>query len=181
MTSRLRSLRWAAGAACALGVLLPAGPGYAAAAPAHCPGPALRGPALSGAALRGAALSRAALSSTPTAPRTPDAPDAPRGDELAGSVAGAGRARPGRAAEEAELNPQAVPAVRPAPEAKPEPPPPPPPPPRAEPSPAAPPVSALGGEQSSRVADLAAHMVPLGAGLALIGLGLAFLGMRLRR
>ncbi|MCB5163392.1 hypothetical protein LG634_00800 [Streptomyces bambusae] len=96
--------------------------------------------------------------------------------ELAGSAAGVGRARPGRAAEAAAERPAPVPAVREEP-------------PAAVPEPVPPPTPSavqaaprpLAGDQSERLADIAAHLMPLGAGLALMGLGLGFLGMRLRR
>ncbi|MBT1182515.1 hypothetical protein HET69_00435 [Streptomyces sp. CJ_13] len=123
-------------------------------------------------------------------------------EELAGSVAGAGRERPGWPVAE-PANPETVLASRPLrlrPRQEPaEPPPLPPPPPTAPSRPSAPPARpvrpvvpspspepsrpafAQGTEPNGRAADLAAHILPLGTGLALMGLGLGFMGMRLRR
>ncbi|MFD9478112.1 hypothetical protein [Streptomyces nojiriensis] len=159
-----------------------------------------------------AALAAAALAPTATASAGPfltparqvAAPAAP-GDpyeELAGSVAGVGRERPGRPVG-APANPELTVASRPLPAR-----------PRTEPAdpadpatpaaPAAPTaptataprpptaavaapsppsavVTALGTGTNDRAADLAAHILPLGTGFALMGLGLGYLGMRLRR
>ncbi|MFD8986870.1 hypothetical protein ACFVZ4_02235 [Streptomyces goshikiensis] len=128
--------------------------------------------------------------------------DVPRGayEELAGSVAGAGRERPGWPVAE-PANPETVLASRPLrlrPRQEPAEPPPPLPP-TAPSRPSAPPARpvrpvvpspspepsrpafAQGTEPNGRAADLAAHILPLGTGLALMGLGLGFMGMRLRR
>ncbi|MFI8101444.1 hypothetical protein [Streptomyces sp. NPDC086023] len=126
----------------------------------------------------GAALALGALTPQPqayAATASPSAVAAPADGELAGSAAGAGRARPGRVMEE-PLPEVLLPAARPVPEAeapKPQPP-------RPEPSEAGM-VSALGADGNDRAADLAEHILPLGAGLTLMGLGLGFMGMRLRR
>ncbi|MEU3902359.1 hypothetical protein AB0F20_00835 [Streptomyces goshikiensis] len=124
--------------------------------------------------------------------------DVPLGayEELAGSVAGAGRERPGWPVAE-PANPETVLASRPLrlrPRQEPaEPPPLPPTAPSAPPArpvrPVVPspspepsrPAFAQGTEPNGRAADLAAHILPLGTGLALMGLGLGFMGMRLRR
>ncbi|OKI65650.1 hypothetical protein [Streptomyces sp. MJM1172] len=127
--------------------------------------------------------------------------DVPRGayEELAGSVAGAGRERPGWPVAE-PANPETVLASRPLrlrPRQEPAEPPPLPPtaPSRPSAQPARParplvpspspepslPAFAQGTEPNGRAADLAAHILPLGTGLALMGLGLGFMGMRLRR
>ncbi|MFJ3962265.1 hypothetical protein [Streptomyces sp. NPDC090036] len=112
------------------------------------------------------------------APATQD--DDPH-EELAGSVAGVGRERPGRPVGE-PANPELMAASRPLPVR-----------PRTEPTArplpttavAAPTpqevVSALGTGPNDRAADLAAHILPLGTGCALMGLGLGYLGVRLRR
>ncbi|MFJ5022904.1 hypothetical protein [Streptomyces goshikiensis] len=127
--------------------------------------------------------------------------DVPLGayEELAGSVAGAGRERPGWPVAE-PANPETVLASRPL-RLRPrqEPAEPPPLPPTAPSRPSAPPARpvrpvvpspspepsrpafAQGTEPNGRAADLAAHILPLGTGLALMGLGLGFMGMRLRR
>ncbi|WP_374774890.1 hypothetical protein OG756_20220 [Streptomyces sp. NBC_01310] len=100
-------------------------------------------------------------------------------EELAGSVAGVGRERPGRPAGE-RANPDLTVASRPLPVR-----------PRTRPTPPAPPtvaptppevvIRALGTEPNDRAADLAAHILPLGTGFALMGLGLGYMGVRLRR
>ncbi|MFD7032030.1 hypothetical protein ACFWAR_28780 [Streptomyces sp. NPDC059917] len=106
--------------------------------------------------------------------------DGPEDDELAGSVAGAGREHPGRPAAE-PANPETVLASRPLLPVRPRPveqvaPP------RAEPSPPPEPAAqALGGGPGGRAADLAAHILPLGTGFALMGVGLGYMGVRLRR
>ncbi|MGW0393176.1 hypothetical protein ACWDYJ_20210 [Streptomyces sp. NPDC003042] len=175
MSPRLRVPHWTAGAALAATALLVTVP--ASATSAHAP---VRTPV--------------------TAAPANAEPPADVGDEadgqLAGSVAGVGRERPGRPAAE-PASPEFAPVSRPvrpllpahplrpahpAHPARPTHPPqePPPGPPSAAPSrPAA--VSALGTEPNDRAADLAAHLLPLGTGLALMGLGLGFMGMRLRR
>ncbi|MFE9842335.1 hypothetical protein [Streptomyces goshikiensis] len=127
--------------------------------------------------------------------------DVPRGayEELAGSVAGEGRERPGWPVAE-PANPETVLASRPLrlrPRQEPAEPPPLPPtaPSRPSAQPARPvrpvvpspspepsrPAFAQGTEPNGRAADLAAHILPLGTGLTLMGLGLGFMGMRLRR
>ncbi|MFD8146947.1 hypothetical protein [Streptomyces sp. NPDC059708] len=106
-------------------------------------------------------------------------------EELAGSAGGVGREHPGRPAD-APADPEVTDVSRPLHPVRPAP--------RQEPPdrrrPAAPPspspsraapVSALGTEPNDRVADLAAHLLPLGTGLALMGLGLGYMGVRLRR
>ncbi|MER6447477.1 hypothetical protein [Streptomyces venezuelae] len=131
----------------------------------------------------------------------PAAPDAPHG-ELAGSLAGVGRERPGRPVGE-PANPELTVASRPLPAR-----------PRTEPGTAAtpalptdatgaatarpptarPPTAAVAAPSpppavvtdlrtapNDRAADLAAHILPLGTGFALMGLGLGYLGIRLRR
>ncbi|WP_314243022.1 hypothetical protein [Streptomyces sp. DSM 40907] len=130
----------------------------------------------------------------PAAPAAPASPDDPY-EELAGSVAGVGRERPGRPVGE-PANPELMVASRPLPArprtghgltgrteptgptaATPRPP-------TAAvaaPSPPSAVVTALGSGTNDRAADLAAHILPLGTGFALMGLGLGYLGMRLRR
>ncbi|MFE6399703.1 hypothetical protein [Streptomyces alboflavus] len=174
MTSRLRGALRAAGPPVLLALLLPAGPGTptAHAAPA----------ALS-------ALAAPATPDAPTAPTAPPAPPAPLTTpsptasapyygtgSLAGSRAGEGRLRPGRA------EPVAVPdpAVwRPLP-----------PPPREVRRPERPrattPVEPGSADAPrERAAEGPAfpglRVLPLGGGMVLIGLGLGFLGLRLRR
>ncbi|MFD7784501.1 hypothetical protein ACFV4Q_15605 [Streptomyces nojiriensis] len=128
----------------------------------------------------------------PASPASPASPDDPY-EELAGSVAGVGRERPGRPVGE-PANPELTVASRPLPvrppRAEPTPPapptPPPAPPPRptgavAAPSPPSAVVTDLGAAPNDRAADLAAHILPLGTGFALMGLGLGYLGVRLRR
>ncbi|GAA0294561.1 hypothetical protein GCM10010302_36540 [Streptomyces polychromogenes] len=106
-------------------------------------------------------------------------------EELAGSAGGVGREHPGRAAD-APADPEVTGVSRPLHPVRPAPrqeraerqrpsAPPSPPPSRATP------VSALGTEPNERVADLAAHLLPLGTGLALMGVGLGYMGVRLRR
>ncbi|MFB6560050.1 hypothetical protein ACFCYH_14385 [Streptomyces sp. NPDC056400] len=134
-----------------------------------------------------------------TAPASPDDPY----EELAGSVAGVGRDRPGRPVGE-PANPELTVASRPLlpvrpprtghteptertrttpPPPSPPLPPPPAPPTAAVAAPSPPPavVTALDTAPNDRAADLAAHILPLGTGFALMGLGLGYLGMRLRR
>ncbi|MCX4800339.1 hypothetical protein OG594_01385 [Streptomyces sp. NBC_01214] len=141
-----------------------------------------------------------------TAPAAPDDPY----EELAGSVAGVGRDRPGRPVGE-PANPELTVASRPLLPVRPPhtghteptertrttppPPSPPLPPPTAAvatpsppetaavaaPSPPPAVVTALDTAPNDRAADLAAHILPLGTGFALMGLGLGYLGMRLRR
>ncbi|MFI5984660.1 hypothetical protein ACIBEA_27765 [Streptomyces sp. NPDC051555] len=106
--------------------------------------------------------------------------DGPEDDELAGSVAGAGREHPGRPAAE-PANPETVLASRPLLPVRPRPaervaPA------QAEPSrPPGPQAQAMGGGPGGRAADLAAHILPLGTGFALMGLGLGYMGVRLRQ
>ncbi|MFG2231689.1 hypothetical protein ACGFNX_17070 [Streptomyces sp. NPDC048723] len=150
-----------------------------------------------------AALAAAALAPTASASAgpflaparqvaAPASPDDPY-EELAGSVAGVGRERPGRPVGE-PANPELMVASRPLP-ARPrtgltEPTQPtqptataprPPTAAVAAPSPPSAVVTALGTGSNDRAADLAAHILPLGTGFALMGLGLGYLGMRLRR
>ncbi|MGW7437804.1 hypothetical protein [Streptomyces sp. NPDC054849] len=136
------------------------------------------------AALVAAVLAPAASAyAGPLAPAR-HSPARPAGDdpyeELAGSVPGVGRERPGRPAAE-RANPELAVASRPLPvhprarrTA----------PPTTAPTPPAPPtavIRAIGTEPNDRAADLAAHILPLGTGFALMGLGLGYMGMRLRR
>ncbi|MFD5408861.1 hypothetical protein [Streptomyces nojiriensis] len=134
-------------------------------------------------------LAQARQVAAPAAPASPDDPY----EELAGSVAGVGRERPGRPVGE-PANPELTVASRPLPvnppRAEPTPPTPPTPPqappPRptgavAAPSPPSAVVTDLGAAPNDRAADLAAHILPLGTGFALMGLGLGYLGVRLRR
>ncbi|MFF4420257.1 hypothetical protein ACFY04_05620 [Streptomyces sp. NPDC001549] len=149
--------------------------------------------ALAAAALAPTASASAGPFLTPArqaaAPAAPASPDDPY-EELAGSVAGVGRERPGRPVGE-PANPELMVASRPLP-ARPrtgladptEPTATTPRPPTAAvaaPSPPSAVVDALGTGTNDRAADLAAHILPLGTGFALMGLGLGYLGMRLRR
>ncbi|MEW2412377.1 hypothetical protein AB0953_01415 [Streptomyces sp. NPDC046866] len=144
--------------------------------------------ALAAAALSPAASGAAASTARPHAAGRAVAEDeAPvpeeEYEELAGSVPGAGRERPGRPAAEPAAEPAdpdgAVLASRPYPV-------------RRHPRPVGPPparpshrpphsVTAFSTEPNERAADLAAHLLPLGTGFALMGLGLGYLGVRLRR
>ncbi|MFD6182048.1 hypothetical protein [Streptomyces goshikiensis] len=194
MAQRLRAPHWLASAALAAAVLAPA------TACAVVPGsPGRMAPSPASLSPFGAA----AFAPVPGAGAPDDA--GPVGDvppqaygELAGSVAGAGRERPGWPVAE-PANPETVLASRPLrlrPRQEPaEPPSRPPSPPLSPLSPTRParPVApspspepsgqafAQGTEPNGRAADLAAHILPLGTGLALMGLGLGFMGMRLRR
>lgn len=106
----------------------------------------------------------------------PDRPDHAYGD-LAGTVPGVGRDRPGRPVSD-PVNRDAMVASRPLavrPRTRPAAPPKP----RPTPSPGA--TTALGTAPNERAADLAAHLLPLGTGCALMGVGLGYLGARLRR
>ncbi|MER7764818.1 hypothetical protein [Streptomyces sp. NPDC097619] len=156
MNPRLGVLRWGAGAALTLGVLLPGGPAPASAASApDAPGVVLTA-----------------------------APEA-SGAQLAGSAAGAGRVRPGRPGLD-EAVPVAVAPAAPVVERAPRPPARPPAQPPEDPPEVAPPSSpplaaGWGADRDGRAAELAAHLVPLGAGLTLMGLGLGYFGLRLRR
>ncbi|MFB7052815.1 hypothetical protein ACFCXT_06685 [Streptomyces vinaceus] len=209
MTQRLRAQRWLAGAAVAAAALSPAAPAASAAAAA----------AASAASALSAPHPARAPAAAPKADETdPGADPDPVADvpheayeELAGSVAGVGRERPGRPASE-PANPETVlaarpllpvrPHHRPAPEevpARPDrpghpnrpdrpgdhpdrPADPASPPPVGQPPPSPPPVvTAIGTGPNERAADLAAHILPLGTGFALMGLGLGYLGMRLRK
>ncbi|MFF4390543.1 hypothetical protein ACFY0G_27735 [Streptomyces sp. NPDC001552] len=151
-------------------------------------------------AYAGPFLTPARQVNTPAAPAAPDDPY----EELAGSVAGVGRERPGRPVGE-PANPELTVAsrpllpvrpprtehtehtrpTRPARPTRPSPPSPPlsPPPTAAVAAPSPPPsvVTTLGTAPNDRAADLAAHILPLGTGFALMGLGLGYLGLRLRR
>ncbi|MER6251705.1 hypothetical protein ABT224_10055 [Streptomyces sp. NPDC001584] len=161
--------------------------------------------ALAAAALAPTASASAGPYLTParqvTAPAAPASPDDPY-EELAGSVAGVGRERPGRPVGE-PANPELTVASRPlparprtdpgdradpadpadpaSPAAPTATPPRPPTAAVAAPSPPSAVVTALGTGTNDRAADLAAHILPLGTGFALMGLGLGYLGMRLRR
>ncbi|MFG2711275.1 hypothetical protein ACGFX2_12025 [Streptomyces goshikiensis] len=181
MAQRLRAPHWLASAVLAAAVLAPA---TACAVVPGSPGRI----ALSTVSPFGAA----AFAPVPGAGAPDDA--GPVGDvpsrayeELAGSVAGAGRERPGWPVAE-PANPETVLASRPLrlrPRQEPAEPPPPTRPARpVAPSPSpepSHPAFAQGTEPNGRAADLAAHILPLGTGLALMGLGLGFMGMRLRR
>ncbi|MEU3772974.1 hypothetical protein AB0F11_07130 [Streptomyces sp. NPDC032472] len=137
--------------------------------------------ALAAAALSPAASGAPASASGPAAVAEDDVADVPEEEyeELAGSVAGQGRERPGRPAA-APANPQSLLASRPYPVRQhPRPPTNPPP---ARPSHRPPhAVTAFSTRPNERAADLAAHLFSLGTGLALMGLGLGYLGVRLRR
>lgn len=167
MTSRLRGALRAAGPPVLLALLLPAGLGTPT---AHAAPAALAAPA------------------TPEAPAAPTAPPAPPikpsptasapyygTGSLAGSRAGEGRLRPGRA------DPVVVPdpAVwRPLP-----------PPPREVRRPERPRATPVEPGSADAPRERAAEgpafpglrVLPLGGGMVLIGLGLGFLGLRLRR
>ncbi|MGA4840741.1 hypothetical protein [Streptomyces sp. G45] len=111
--------------------------------------------------------------STGRAAEPTPAPSAAYYDEssLAGSRAGEGRPRPGRAEPPAVPDPA---AWRPLP--------PPPPPKRPEPPPpAADAAEPVGARTATGPPFPGLRVLPLGAGLVLIGLGLGFLGLRLRR
>ncbi|MEW1637840.1 hypothetical protein AB0469_27715 [Streptomyces sp. NPDC093801] len=183
MVQRLRAPHWTAGAALAAAALLATVPACAtsvrvpAAAVRESPGPGAPGqlPEVDGEVVPEEAY-----------------------EELAGSAGGVGREHPGRPAN-APADPEVTtvsrplhpvrPAPRPERPERPE---------RRErpttqrptapaspaPSPApsgSTPVSALGTEPNERIADLAAHLLPLGTGLALMGVGLGYMGVRLRR
>lgn len=203
MTQRLRAQRWLAGAAVAAAALSPAAPAASAASAASAP--SVPYPA------RAPAAAPKADETDPGADPDPVA-DVPHEayEELAGSVAGVGRERPGRPAAE-PANPETVlagrpllpvrPHHRPATEAIParpdrpghpnrpnhpdhpdRPADPASPRPVGQPPPSPPPVvTAIGTGPNERAADLAAHLLPLGTGFALMGLGLGYLGMRLRK
>ncbi|MET9690748.1 hypothetical protein ABZY81_20080 [Streptomyces sp. NPDC006514] len=152
-------------------------------------------------AYAGPFLTPARQVTTPASPASPASPDDPY-EELAGSVAGVGRDRPGRPVGE-PANPELTVASRPLLPVRPprtghaeptertrttppSPSPPlplPPPPTAAVAAPSPPPtvVTALDTAPNDRAAALAAHILPLGTGFALMGLGLGYLGMRLRR
>ncbi|WP_329119917.1 hypothetical protein [Streptomyces sp. NBC_01465] len=109
----------------------------------------------------------------PSQSASPSASAEPR---LAGSVAGVGRARPGRSPD-AFGSPSDIPDLNPAAEEI-QPPPP------ALPTPTRTPAAAgrkPAAQAVSRPEPLAIRVEVLGGGLALVGLGLGFLAMRLRR
>ncbi|CAM5244038.1 hypothetical protein [Streptomyces avidinii] len=172
MIQGFRPPHWLACAALAAAALAPTASAYA-------------GPLLAPA--RHAAAPVPALALAP-APAPPDGPY----EELAGSLAGVGRERPGRPVGE-PADPELTVASRPLPvrprteptpppdAAVPSPHPPLPLPPQADPQRPPSVVTALGTDTNDRAADLAAHILPLGTGFALMGLGLGYLGMRLRR
>lgn len=124
MTQRLRARRWLAGAAVAAAALSPAAPAASAASAARAaaPPPAGRVAAvrLPAPVLPGRAPAGRAPAAAPKADETdPGADPDPVADvpheayeELAGSVAGVGRERPGRPAAE-PANPETVLAARP--------------------------------------------------------------------
>ncbi|MFF2193556.1 hypothetical protein [Streptomyces sp. NPDC058157] len=163
MNRRLRAPHWTAGAALAAAALLVTAPA-------------------------GATSARPPLTAVRADTDQDDPVPEEAYEELAGSAGGVGREHPGRPANapaDPELTAVSRPVhpVRPAPH-----------PDRREPGtdqrPTAPPspspsrgapVSALGTEPNERVADLAAHLLPLGTGLALMGVGLGYMGVRLRR
>ncbi|MBT2454341.1 hypothetical protein J7E98_05960, partial [Streptomyces sp. ISL-86] len=139
---------------------------------------------VSGSAVAAAAAGPAATASA-SAGIVGDVPEEAY-EELAGSVAGVGRDRPGRPAAE-PANPETMLASRPL-RLRPRPEPPEPPEPVAPPPPVAPQPSgtprvttALGTGPNDRAADLAAHILPLGTGFALMGIGFGCIGMRLRK
>ncbi|WP_405439469.1 hypothetical protein OG373_19920 [Streptomyces avidinii] len=166
MIQGFRPPHWLACAALAAAALMPAASAYA-------------GPL--GAPARHTAAPAPALAPAPAPPDDPY-------EELAGSLAGVGRERPGRPAGE-PADPELTVASRPLPvrpRTEPTPPPDvaapsPHPPPQADPQRPPSAVTALGTDTNDRAADLAAHILPLGTGFALMGLGLGYLGMRLRR
>ncbi|MFI7352916.1 hypothetical protein ACIBTP_03110 [Streptomyces avidinii] len=170
MIQGFRPPHWLACAALAAAALVPTASAYA-------------GPLLAPA--RHAAVPAPALALAP-APAPPDDPY----EELAGSLPGVGRERPGRPVGE-PADPELTVASRPLPvrpSTEPTPPPGaavpsphPPLPPQADPQRPPSVVTALGTDTNDRAADLAAHILPLGTGFALMGLGLGYLGMRLRR
>ncbi|WP_405658716.1 hypothetical protein [Streptomyces sp. RK9] len=167
MTSRLRGALRAAGPPVLLALLLPAGLGTPT---AHAAPAALAAPASPDAP------------AAPTAPPAPPTKPSPTASapyygtgSLAGSRAGEGRLRPGRA------DPVAVPdpAVwRPLP-----------PPPREVRRPERPRATPVEPGSADAPRERAAEgpafpglrVLPLGGGMVLIGLGLGFLGLRLRR
>ncbi|MFJ8161851.1 hypothetical protein ACIRBY_13025 [Streptomyces sp. NPDC096136] len=179
MVQRLRAPHWTAGAALAAAALLATAP--ACATSARIPAAAVRespGPGAPG-----------------QLPAVDEEVPEEAYEELAGSAAGVGREHPGRPAN-APADPEVTTASRPLHPVRPAP--------RPErperrerpagqrpttpaspaPSPApsrSTPASALGTEPNERIADLAAHLLPLGTGLALMGVGLGYMGVRLRR
>ncbi|MCX4526911.1 MULTISPECIES: hypothetical protein [unclassified Streptomyces] len=204
MTRRPRAPHWLAGAVLAAAVLAPA---TACAVAPGAPGRIALTPLTPFGTAAFAPASRAAAPDD--AGPLGDVPDTAHGG-LAGTLAGAGRERPGRPAAEPanpetllasrplRLRPLQEPAeppaarpVAPSPPGRPNPPsvskpssPPDPPRPQTPPGVSqepSRPAAALGTEPNDRAADLAAHMLPLGTGFALMGLGLGFMGMRLRR
>ncbi|MFD9904468.1 hypothetical protein [Streptomyces sp. NPDC059063] len=94
------------------------------------------------------------------------------GVSLAGSRAGEGRPRPGRAEPLAVPDPRAW---------RPLPPPPPPERPEHTPPPAADAAEPVRGQTATGPPIPGLRVLPLGVGLALTGLGIGFLGLRLRR
>ncbi|MEU2449264.1 hypothetical protein ABZ605_04315 [Streptomyces sp. NPDC012765] len=180
MVQGFRPPHWLACAALAAAALVPTASAYA--------GPLLT-PARHAAAPAAAlalVLARATALVPAPAPAPPDEPY----EELAGSLAGVGRERPGRPVGE-PADPELTVASRPLParpRTEPVPPPTavapsphPTPPPLADPQRPPSAVTALGTDTNDRAADLAAHILPLGTGFALMGLGLGYLGVRLRR
>lgn len=175
MVRRLRAPHWTAGAALAAAALLATVP--ACATSARVPATAVRESPGAGAPGQLPAVDG-------------EVPEEAY-EELAGSAGGVGREHPGRPAN-APADPEVTTVSRPLHPVRPAP--------RPErqrpatqrptapaspsPSPApsgSAPVSALGTEPNERIADLAAHLLPLGTGLALMGVGLGYMGVRLRR
>ncbi|MFJ8209948.1 hypothetical protein [Streptomyces sp. NPDC096033] len=163
MNRRLRAPHWTAGAALAAAALLTTAPACATSA-------------------------RAPLAAVRAGSDQADAVPEEAYEELAGSAGGVGREHPGLPAD-APADPEVTSLSRPAHPVRPAPRPERREPvvnqrPAASPSPSpsrSAPASALGTEPNERVADLAAHLLPLGTGLALMGLGLGYIGVRLRR
>ncbi|MFF4578015.1 hypothetical protein [Streptomyces sp. NPDC001389] len=180
MVQRLRAPHWTVGAALAAAALLATAP--ACATSARFPAAAVRespGPGNPG-----------------QLPAADEEVPEEAYEELAGSPGGVGREHPGRPAD-APADPEVTTVSRPLHPVRPAP--------RPErqrpatqrpatrrpttpaspvPSPApsgSTPASALGTEPNERIADLAAHLLPLGTGLALMGVGLGYMGVRLRR
>ncbi|MFG2666312.1 hypothetical protein ACGFY6_18975 [Streptomyces sp. NPDC048387] len=181
MNRRLRAPHRTAGAALAAAALLVTAP--AGAAPARGPHPAV--------APARADSGQAARESLPE--ESGEVPEEAY-EELAGSPAGVGREHPGRPPD-APADPEFTTVSRPLHPVRPAPRPegrertgnqrpatPARPSPSPSPSPdATGPASALGTGPNARIADLAAHLLPLGTGLALMGVGLGYMGVRLRR
>ncbi|MFH7597683.1 hypothetical protein WDV06_21635 [Streptomyces racemochromogenes] len=175
MRRRLRVPHRTAGAALAAALLTTAPVGTA---PDRTPAAAVRAHH---------APSAAARAPQPLAPAADEEVPEEAYEELAGSAGGVGREHPGRPAD-APADPGLTSASRPLHPVRPPPRPErehpanqrPASPPSPSPSGTAPP-SALGTEPNERIADLAAHLLPLGTGLALMGMGLGYMGVRLRR